>query len=99
MDRSLYDELCDTIEFWEGSYEISLPWKIPKPDLPNKYELSLKRLKGLLPRLRHNPDILREYDTVIKTELQQGIVELVEEPATADISEVHYLPHHVVIRR
>ena len=99
VDRSLYNELCDTIEFRKGRYEVSLPWKTPKPDLLNNYELSLKRLKGLLRRLRHNPDILHEYDTVIKTQLQQGIVELVEEPATADISGVHYLPHHEVIRR
>ena len=36
---------------------------------------------------------------MIKTQLQQGIVELVEEAATADISGVHYLPQHAVIRR
>ncbi len=46
--------------------------------LPTNYALSLKRLKGLLRRLRHDPDVLREYDTVIKTQFEQGIVELVE---------------------
>ncbi len=33
------------------------------------------------------------------TQLRQEIVELVKDPAGADISGVHYLPHHTVIRR
>ena len=98
-DRSLYDELCNTIEFREGRYEVQLPWKTPRRTLPNNYELSLRRLKGLLRRLKSNPDVLHEYDTVIKTQLQQGVVELVEDSAGADIAGVHYLPHHVVIRQ
>ena len=98
-DRSLYDELCDTIEFREGRYEVQLPWKTPRRDLPNNYELSLGRLKGLLRRLKHDPDLLREYESVIKTQLEKGIVEVVQDPAGADISGVHYLPHHAVVRR
>ena len=97
-EQSLYDELCDTIQFREGRYEVQLPWKTPRRDLPNNYELSLRRLKGLLRRLQHDPDVLHEYDTVIKTQLQQGVVELVEDPAGPDTG-VHYLPHHAVIRR
>ena len=34
-DQSLYDKLHDTIEVQEERYEVSLLWKIPKPDLPN----------------------------------------------------------------
>ncbi|XP_064394514.1 uncharacterized protein LOC135341786 [Halichondria panicea] len=96
-DRSLYDKLRDTIEFREGRYEVQLPWKAPRLDLPNNYALSLKRLKGLLRRLRHDPDVLREYDMVIKTQFEQGIVELVED--LANRPDVHYLPHHPVIRK
>lgn len=98
-DRSLYDEFCDKVKLREGRYEVSLPWKIPQQDLPNNYELSLKRLRGLLRRLQHDKDILEEYDTIIKTQLQQGIVEVVKEPTRADATGVHYLPHHAVIRR
>ena len=29
-DRSLYNELCDTIEFREQRYEVQLPWKTPR---------------------------------------------------------------------
>ena len=98
-DRSLYDELQDTIVFHDGRYEVQLPWKTPKRDLPNNYDLSLKRLNGLLRRLKHEPDVLAEYDTVIKTQLHQGIVEPVEDQSSVDVPGVRYLPHHAVIRR
>ena len=98
-NRSLYDDLCNTIKFRDGRYEVQLPWKTPRRDLPNNYELSLKRLRGLLRRLRNDPDVLREYDTIIKNQLQQGIVELVVDSAAVDVPGVHYLPHHAVIRR
>ena len=97
--RSLYDEFCDTVKFQDGRYEVQLPWKMPRCDPPNNYELSLKRLKGLLSRLKHTPDVLQEYNAIIKTQLNQGIVELVEEPLGDDNSGVHYLPHHAVIRQ
>lgn len=70
-DWSLYDEFCDTIRFHEGRYEVQLPWKTPRQELPNNYALSLNRLTGLLYRLRHNPDVLHEYDAVIKGQLAQ----------------------------
>ena len=95
VDRSLYDEFCNTIRFKEERYKVQLPWKTPQLELPNNYALSLKRLMGLLHRLRCDPDFLHEYDAVIKGQLAQEIVECVEDPA--DIPGVHYLHHHVVI--
>jgi len=58
--------------------------------------LAKKRLQGLLNRLRHNPDIRREYQAVSESQLQQGIVEeVIDDPPDA---KAHYLPHHAVIR-
>jgi len=85
------------IRFQDGWYEVSLPWKQSHPMLPSHYDLALKRLVGLLKHLRHTPDILRQYDAVIKDQLNRGIiktVDLVKEP----VHQVHYLPHHAVIR-
>ena len=46
----------------------------------------------ILKRLRHDSDVLREHNSIIKTQLQQRIVELVEDAEGADRSDVHYLP-------
>ena len=98
-EKTLYDEFCENITFREGRYEVALPWKNPQPDLPNNYNLSLKRLRGLIECLKHDKKLLGEYDSVIKTQLQQGIVEPIENATEVNISGVHYLPHHAVVRR
>ena len=39
----------------------------------------------------------KEYDSVIKDQIERGIVEVVNEETKPDI--VHYIPHHAAIRR
>ena len=95
-DPTLYDEFCDKIKFREGRYEVALPWKTTTSQLPNHYSLSLRRLKGLLEQLKNKKTLLVEYDSVIKTQLCQGIVEPVEDATGVDVAGVHYLPHHAV---
>ena len=76
-----------------------MPWKLPHPILPDNYELSIKRLSNLLKRLNQDPEVLKEYDSVIREQLKNGIVEVVEKPADGEVGKTHYLPHHAVIRR
>ena len=92
-DHFVYDKFQETVQFKNGRYKVSL--RI----LLNNYQLSLNRLDRLLRHLRQDNDILHEYDSVIKTQIQQGIVEIVEQPEQTDAERVHYLPHHAVIRR
>ena len=46
------------IKLKDRRYEVSLPWKEYHQPLPDNYDLSLRRLKGLLQKLRHDPDTL-----------------------------------------
>ena len=54
----------------------------------------MQRLKGQLLRLKKEPEVLQEYDRVIKEQLELGIIEPVVELERAD--KIHYLPHAVV---
>ena len=76
-----------------------MPWKRPHPILPDNYELSTRRLCNLLKRLNQDPEVLKEYDSVIKEQLKNGIVEVVRKPADGEVGKTHYVPHHAVIRR
>ena len=70
------------------------------PSLPDNYELSERRLRSLLNRLRKKPDVMREYDGVIREQIEQGIVEVVDDQTTLETCHpVHYIPHHAVIRK
>ena len=94
-ESSVYDEFERNVTSRNGRYDVRLPWKEPHPVLPNNHELCSRRLVGLLKRLRQNPQVLMEYDTVIKDQLSKGVVEVVEEHPQDD-REVHYVPHHAV---
>ena len=49
--------------------------------------------------MQQDKDILYEYDSVIKTQIQQEIIEIVEHPEQTAAETAHYLPHHAVVRR
>ena len=42
----------------DGRYGVSLPWREHHDNLPYNFDLSLRRLHGLLKQLQQNPEIL-----------------------------------------
>ena len=98
MEKTVLEGFVQSNCFKDGRYEVRLPWKEPHPPLPDNYKLSHRCLESLLHRLKHDPAVQQEYDTIIKTQIQQGIVEEVDQ-SHKPLGEVHYLPHHAVIRK
>ena len=83
------------------NYEIGLPWKEDFQPSTNSYQLSENRLRSLHFKLKMDPDLLRDYDKIIREQEQTGIVERVpEEELNSDVnkSRVYYSPHHAVVR-
>ena len=42
------DDFKDKVHLVNGRYKVSLPWKDPYQSLPDHYQLSVRRLRGLL---------------------------------------------------
>ncbi|XP_011404369.1 PREDICTED: uncharacterized protein LOC100631573 [Amphimedon queenslandica] len=97
-ESTLYDQFKKNVTFDGTRYEVTLPWREDVSSIPDNYQLSLKRLNGLLRRLRKNPTLLEKHNKAIVTQLDSGIVEVVENPTRTDIERVHNLPHHCVVR-
>lgn len=98
-ERSFGGEFTQQISFTNGRYKVHLPWKDSHPHLPDHYDLCRRRLTGLLRRLGENPEQMRLYDLVIRDQLRQGIVEVVDDPShptRRNGGRLHYLPHHGV---
>ena len=95
-EPDVYSQFEKQISFNENRYEVMLPWKENHLPLPSHYELSLKRLTGLLRRLWQTPDVLQRYDVVIKDQVERGIVEVVDK-ATFQGESIYYLLHHPVV--
>ena len=96
-ETDVYGEFMKGISFKGNRYEVTLPWKEFHPILPSHHELSVKRLTGLFRRLQQTPNLLQQYDTVIKDQLKRGIVEIVDDTEPKN-NLIHYLPHHPVVR-
>ena len=59
----------------------------------------MNRLRGLLHRLRQQPTVLQQYDSVIKDQINKGMIQPVQDLEDTQEGKVHYLPHHAVIRQ
>ena len=62
--------------------------------LPDNFQNSKTRLVQLLNKL--NPDLLANYDEIIKTYKKENIIEKIETVGKPGLA--HYLPHRAVIR-
>ena len=92
----VHQQFLNEIQMKDGRYEVSLPWKDGHPTLPDNYRLTCIRLGSTLRRLQRTPEILREYDKVIRDQEERGIIEAVNPALTTD--NIHYLPHREIIR-
>ena len=93
----VHEEFLDSIKFTGNRYSVKLPWKEGHERLPDNYANSLGRMKSQLKRLKREPELLKEYDAIIKEQVELGIVEPVAELEKAN--KVHYLSHQAVIRK
>ena len=50
-------------------------------------------------QLRKEPDVLKEYDSVIRDQIDRGIVKVDDRETRPESNCIHYIPHHAVIRR
>ena len=50
-------------------YVVGLPWKMDREPIPSEYQLCYNRLNGLHRKLKRDPELLKEYDGIIKEQL------------------------------
>ena len=95
--NDVYTEAIDCIEFTGDRYRIKLPWKVGHKPLSSNYGTCVSRLKGQLTKLRKDPEVLQECDSIIQEQVEKGIVEKVINLESSN--SPHYLPHRPVVRR
>ena len=77
-DRAL-EQSNKTIKFDGERYQIAWPWKDCQSELPDNYDVALERMKSLSRRLQSNRNLLQQYNDILQSQLEQGIVEKVLE--------------------
>lgn len=79
----------------DGHYEMPLPFKSERPNLPDNKSCAIHRLKCLERKLRRNDQYYKDYKTFMEEVIAHGDAERVPEE---DINKtpVWYIPHHGV---
>ena len=95
------DAVLETFEknlsFEDGNkYLVHLPWKEQHGLLPDNFENCVARLSSQLKRLRKDPEILKEYDSIIQDQLQSGIIEQVDCAKRPGVERVHYVIYRIM---
>ena len=80
----MQEEFSENISFEEGRYSVKLLWKESDPKLPSNYSTSLRRLKSQVARLEKEPEVLREYASIINDQLETGVIERVVQMEKAE---------------
>ena len=75
------------ISFHNNQYSVSLLGKLDHPEVPCHLSLCEGRLKSLLCKFQGCPEILFDYDKIIKDQLQAGIIETVEPDLMSEASD------------
>ena len=89
-DEIAMDNFKETLQFQDGWYMVTWPWKDDNTILPENKGLALGRLRSCVKRMRSNPKFIKKYDT-IQDQLNNGIIEKAESTDGA-------IPHHAVIK-
>ena len=72
---SVYDKVMEEVKFVNGRYEVRLPFKEGHPLIEDNYRLAVNRLSTLKKKLDKDPELLRQYDEIMKAQLKAGIIE------------------------
>ena len=96
IDDDVHQKAINDISFNGERYSVGLPWKVGHGPVPGNYNNALVRLKSQLRKLSKSPEILAQYDKIIKEQLELGIIDKVSGEHHA--GKVSYLPHQPVIR-
>ena len=68
----MYDKFDDQIKFENNCYVVNLPFKEDHPLTEDNFNLSMNRLENLMKKLKTDPELLKQYDDVIKQQKDLG---------------------------
>ena len=81
-----------------GRYNVRLPWKLNKHDLPTNLILSKRRLNSLLNSLnKKDPGLIQKYNEQLLEQVNLGFIEKVRNLNLHE-GNLHYIPHFPVFK-
>ena len=80
VERHETNEAKTDIKLRDGRYSVSLPWRDNSPKMSSSdFDMCSVRLKSLFTKVNLKPDLLRQYDDILRDQLNSHIIEKVPE--------------------
>ena len=96
-EQCALEQVEKSLKYLDGRYQVALPWKENVPDLPDNYDMALRRLYNTEKRLLKNPEIAAAYSENITQYLEKGYIHKID-PTEEKPARRWYLPHFPVVR-
>ncbi|CAI2351285.1 unnamed protein product [Caenorhabditis sp. 36 PRJEB53466] len=97
-DETLLEKFRESATMVDGKIQVALPFNGREADLTDNFPVCILRLSSLLTVLQKDKRTLWEYDLVIKTQLAEGIIEVVPESELHAEGLHYYMPHRHVMK-
>ena len=81
-DDPMCDRFASTLQVENGRYQVSHPWRITMTFQITRPWVE-EGCTAYLKRLQQNPEVLQEYHSIIREQLERDIVEEVKDPEVA----------------
>ena len=96
-EKSVYEKFNEEIEFKKGRYDVKLPSKEYRQEIPENKNLAESRLRKQTERLQRDQNLMKMYDDVFKEQLANGIIEEIADEDKGEKGMTTYLLHQPVI--
>ena len=96
-DDEALKEFKRTVCYKEHRNYVTLPWKSSGIDSSDKFSAAFGKMKSLSQRLQNDQSLLQQYCNIIKSQVEAGIIEIIDDDQLEGKGKKHYLPHHLVI--
>ena len=96
-EQCALEQVEKSLKYLDERYQVALPWKENAPDLPDNYDMALRRLCNTEKRLLKYPEIAAAYSENTTQYLEKGYIRKID-PTEEKPARRWYLPHFPVVR-
>lgn len=96
-DKMAWNKVSKSLKFDGKHYEVAVPWRKERPQLPNNLEMAKKRLVSTERKLLKNKDVAMAYQQVLNDYLDKQYIRRVPPDQPKPDCE-WFLPHFPVVR-
>ena len=96
-EKLAFDKVNESFRFDGERYEVAVPWKHERPELPPNRQVAEKRLRTVEKKLIQDEKLAQAYQSVVEDYLSKGYIREVPEDDLKPPSE-WFLPHFPVVR-